>query len=212
MLINKINYQEIEAIIFDLGGVIIEVDMNYPYDVFLNKSPRSNQELLLELRAIARCYEIGEIDNQKFISTVKNIIAIDYTDQEIKDIWNGMLGEIPKELGDILHKVKREKKTFILSNTNPIHVQEMEKRFKRSISKYSLESLFDKIYYSHKIGLHKPDPQIFEYVITENNLNPAKTLFIDDNVDNINSAHNYGLQVFHMNPPMMLPTLFAENF
>jgi len=119
MLINKINYQEIEAIIFDLGGVIIEVDMNYPYDVFLNKSPRSNQELLLELRAIARCYEIGEIDNQKFISTVKNIIAIDYTDQEIKDIWNGMLGEIPKELGDILHKVKREKKTFILSNTPP---------------------------------------------------------------------------------------------
>jgi len=208
MFINKINYQEIEAIIFDLGGVIIEVDMNRPYEFFLNKSPRNNQELLLDLRAIALRYEVGEIDNKQFIKTVKNITNIDYKDEAIKDIWNGMLGEIPQELGDILYKLKREKKTFILSNTNPIHIEEMEKRFKESITKYSFESLFDKIYYSHEIGLHKPDPKIFEYVVKENNLDPAKTLFIDDNVDNINSAKNYGLQVFHMNPPMMLPTLF----
>ena len=68
-----------------------------------------------------------------------------------------MLGQVPSKLGKLLHKIKQEKKTFILSNTNPIHIEEVEKRFKQSIPEYPLETLFDKIYYSYEIGLHKPD-------------------------------------------------------
>ncbi len=208
MFISKRDYEQLDAIIFDLGGVIIDVDMESPYKFLLDKSPRDDQELLLELKAIALNYEIGKIDNQQFINSFKNAIKIDYSDQEIKNIWNKMLGKVPSNLGELLYKINQEKQTFILSNTNPIHIEEVEKRFEQSIKNYSLEGLFDKIYYSHQIGLHKPDPQVFEYVIKENNLNPSKTLFIDDNFNNVCSAKNCGLQTIYMNPPMRLSELY----
>ncbi|MGY6530213.1 MAG: HAD family hydrolase [Cyanobacterium sp.] len=202
-----IKYEELEAIIFDLGGVIIEVDMGYPYRYFAEHSSGDKDILIKDLRAIALRYEIGEIGDQEFIEKVRESIKLDKSDKEIKTIWNGMLGEVPPELGELLSKIKQEKKTFILSNTNSIHIEEVEKRFNKSIPQYSLEKLFDQVYYSHKIGLHKPDPKIYNYVIEKNNLNPHRTLFIDDNIHNVNCAKALGIQTIHMNPPMNLPAI-----
>ncbi|AFZ46930.1 HAD-superfamily hydrolase, subfamily IA, variant 3 [Cyanobacterium stanieri PCC 7202] len=202
-----IKYEELEAIIFDLGGVIIEVDMGYPYRYFAEHSSGDNDILIQDLRAIALSYEIGKIADQEFIEKVRETTKLDKTDEEIKTIWNGMLGQVPSELGELLYKIKQEKKTFILSNTNPIHIAEVEKRFQQSITQYPLNNLFDEIYYSHNIGLHKPDQNIYNYVIEKNNLNPQHTLFIDDNIHNVNSAKALGIQTIHMNPPMNLPAI-----
>ncbi|AUC60388.1 putative hydrolase of the HAD superfamily [Cyanobacterium sp. HL-69] len=212
MFISKIDYEQLDAIIFDLGGVIIEVDMGYPYDYFAQHTSEDKDILIEDLRAIALGYEIGKIGDEEFINQVKETTKLNKTDEDIKIIWNGMLGQVPSKLGKLLHKIKQEKKTFILSNTNPIHIEEVEKRFKQSIPEYPLETLFDKIYYSYEIGLHKPDQKIFEYIIKAHNLIPHRTLFIDDNIHNVNSAKKLGLQTIHMNPPMNLPHVFSSLY
>nr|WP_308254904.1 HAD-IA family hydrolase [Geminocystis sp. GBBB08] len=104
--------------------------------------------------------------------------------------------------------MQQKKKTFILSNTNPIHIQEVRRRFHQAVTDYQFESLFEKIYYSYEVGLHKPDIKIFDYVVKDSNLNPEKTLFIDDNKNNILSATQYGLKTIYMNPKMNLPKIF----
>lgn len=209
VVISQRDYEQLDAIIFDLGGVIIEVDMDYPYRYFAEYTGGDKDILIKDLRAIAFSYEIGKITDKEFIEQIKYLTQFNENDQEIKKIWNGMLGTVPKELGHLLLKIKKEKKTFILSNTNPIHIEEVEKRFKQAITQYPLETLFDDIYYSHKIGLHKPDQKIYHYVIEKNNLNPHRTLFIDDNINNINHAKKIGIQTIHMNPPMNLPNIFS---
>lgn len=207
----NINYHEIEAIIFDLGGVIIDVNMNYPYIFFSQQSSLSADLLIPNLKNIAFAYEVGKIDDDEFIRNIQSILDIEYNRGEIIKIWNGMLGNVPPHLGILLAQIKQDKKTFILSNTNPIHIAEVEKRFTQSIIDYSFSSLFDQIYYSYEIGLHKPDLAIFDYVIKNQNLNPNTTLFIDDNLANVEGARHLGLKAVHMYPPMSLTDLFRDQ-
>lgn len=209
MEIDKLN--KIEAIIFDLGGVIIDVDMELPYNKLLRMSNKNENYLLIELKNIAYEYEIGKINDQEFINKIKEITALNLTETEIENLWNEMLGYVPNYMGDLLAKVKEEKRTFILSNTNPIHIREVRKRFHKVVKNYTFESLFEKIYYSYEINLHKPDIKIFDYVIKDSHLNPNKTLFIDDNKNNILNAQKLGLNTIYMNPKMNLPQLFLTE-
>lgn len=203
------NLKEIDAIIFDLGGVIIEVEMETPYQKLLQMSPRKDDNLLSELKQIAYQYEIGKLDDFTFLSQIKNTAQVDLDLLALENLWNQMLKYVPKYMGDLLAKIKKDKRTFILSNTNPIHIREVRKRFAQSVKNYTFESLFERIYYSHEIGLHKPDQAIYDYVVKTAKLNPASTLFIDDNYNNVLEGSKYGLQTIHLNPAMNLDQIFS---
>ena len=206
---NHINLENIEAIIFDLGGVIIDVEMDTPYEKILQMSPRKEDNLLSELKQIAYQYEIGKLDDLTFLSQIKEIAQIDLDLLELENLWNQMLKYVPEYMGDLLAKIKQHKRTFILSNTNPIHIREVRKRFAQSVKNYTFESLFERIYYSHEIGLHKPDQAIYDYVVKTAKLNPTSTLFIDDNYNNVMEGSKYGLQTIHLNPAMNLDQIFS---
>lgn len=206
---NLIDLKKIDAIIFDLGGVIIGVEMETPYDKLLQMSPRKDDSLLLELKQIAYQYEIGKLDDLTFLSQIKNTAQVELDLIALENLWNEMLKYVPEYIGDLLAKIKQDKRTFILSNTNPIHIREVKKRFAQSVKNYTFESLFERIYYSHEIGLHKPDQAIYDYVVKTAKLNPSKTLFIDDNYNNVVFASKYGLQTIHLNPAMNLDQIFS---
>lgn len=203
------NLKEIDAIIFDLGGVIIEVEMETPYQKLLQMSPRKDDNLLSELKQIAYQYEIGKLDDFTFLSQIKKTAEVDLDLLALENLWNQMLKYVPKYMGDLLAKIKKDKRTFILSNTNPIHIREVRKRFAQSVKNYTFESLFERIYYSHEIGLHKPDQAIYDYVVKTAKLNPASTVFIDDNYNNVLEGSKYGLQTIHLNPAMNLDKIFS---
>lgn len=205
---NPIDFNSLEAIIFDLGGVIIDVDMENPYQQILQISPRKEDNLLSELKQVAHQYEIGKINDYTFLSQIKTVAQLELSLYEIENLWNQMLKKVPEYMGDLLAKIKKEKRTFILSNTNPIHIREVRKRFAQTVKNYTFESLFERIYYSYEIGLHKPDRAIYDYVVKTAKLNPLTTLFIDDNHQNIREASKYGLQTIHLNPPMNLAQIF----
>ena len=92
-----------------------------------------------------------------------------------------------------LKQLKNKYKLFLLSNTNVIHQVAFNKIFKNTVEKTSFNSLFNKAYYSHEIGLRKPDAAAYQYVLNENRLQPQETLFIDDTPGNIEGAKVVGM-------------------
>jgi putative hydrolase of the HAD superfamily len=90
--------------------------------------------------------------------------------------------------------LKPEYRTFILSNTNKIHYDFYTKLINEKHGIPGLESLVEKAYFSHEINLKKPYKDIYEYVLSDSNLIPEETIFIDDNQDNIEAAKKLGIE------------------
>ncbi len=189
----------VKNIIFDLGGVIIDIDFNLSTEALMRISPQKSllqkdsfkSDLFLD-------YEKGNLTDAEFRDAVRTQFEIQATDEEIDAAWNALLGDIPKERIDILIQLKGYFRTFLLSNTNAVHIEGVEEILNQQHQINSLSALFEKTYFSHHIHCRKPDPQAYLHILEENNLKPQETLFLDDNEDNILAAESLGMQVLHI--------------
>ena len=120
---------------------------------------------------------------QAYIRNVLN--KPELTDAQIDHAWNSLLVGVPKGNHELLLSLKSKYRTFLLSNINPIHYNHIMNYLKNDFGFEGNDHLFEKVYYSHLIGKRKPNAEIFEQVLTENNLDPAETLFIDDSPQHI---------------------------
>ena len=107
-----------------------------------------------------------------------------------------MLLDLPPARLDLLKKMKNTHRTFLLSNTNEIHIQCFSKSLQQQIGVSDLSDYFEKVYLSYEINLRKPDVEIFKYVLDNNRLNPAETLFIDDSPQHIEGAKKLGIHTY----------------
>lgn len=121
-----------------------------------------------------------------------------------------MLLGIRKEKLTLLENVHRNFRTFLLSNTNTLHLKWIRNYLLSTYGRPDLNSLFDKIYYSCETGYRKPQPELFLKIISENNLTPAATLFIDDSIQNIEPARAAGFVPLYYSPSEDL-RLFLEQ-
>lgn len=189
-----------EAIIFDLGGVIINLDYKKTEQEFKRLFGSNFLEIYSKQSQtdIFNRLETGHISEKQFIETMQKSSIKDVSHQEIITAWNAMLLDIPKERIELLEKIGKQKRIFLLSNTNEIHKTAFDKIVLDSHTRNGLESLFEKAYFSHLVGMRKPNTEIFEFVINENNLNPQKTLFIDDSPQHIEGAIKTGLKTYYL--------------
>jgi len=188
-----------------LGGVIINLDTNATYRAFLRHNPKITPEILHH--EIPVRYEMGLISDAQFRDEVRGLISPRLTDEEIDEAWNAMILDLPAWRVDLLKGLRNSHQLFLLSNTNSIHLRRVEKEvIPHQLN--SIEDLFDRAYYSHKMNKRKPNADIYEQVISENALKPEKTLFIDDNPDNITGARETGLHAFHLTGPELLKSIF----
>lgn len=153
-------------------------------------------------------YEKGLMPDDQFRDHVRRMLKADLTDQQIDDAWNAMLGIIPLKRLQLLEKLRTNYKVFLLSNTNNIHLTFFNGIIRTVGQKPSLDEFFDQAYYSHLVNMRKPDPEIFEHVVAENKLNAARTLFLDDNADNLRGAEHVGLQTVHITYPDLIFSIF----
>ena len=188
-----------KAIIFDLGGVILNIDYHKTINSFKKMGVDNFEELYTQAQQhhIFDKFETGKITPQEFRNYIKSVADVELTNQQIDDAWNAMLLDLPQHRIDLLNQLKKEYPIFLFSNTNAIHL----KAFKNSIkNQYGNENLlddtFNKTYYSHILGKRKPNTNGFEQIIKENNLQANKTLFIDDSQQHIEGAKKVGLQTF----------------
>lgn len=188
--------EKIKNIIFDLGNVILDIDTDLSKKAFEHEGVK-NFEKLYTLAYQAEIFdrlEVGAITENQFYNEIRNITGSELSDNKIKDCWNALIIDYNKPRIELLQQVKKKYKTFILSNTNEIHYKVYTAILNEKYNIQGLERLVDKAYFSHKIGLKKPDPQAFFHIINDVGINIHETLFIDDNHDHVDSASKLGFE------------------
>lgn len=193
------------TLIFDLGGVIINLDTQSTVNAFIRHNSSLSPEILHHPAAIN--YEMGTISDAQFRDEVRLLVAPKLTDEEIDTCWNAMILDIPAWRIDLLRRLRNNHTLFLLSNTNAIHMRRVEQEVGQ-FGVSSLDELFDRAYYSHKMNKRKPNTDIYEQIIRENDLRPEKTLFIDDNPYNIAGAEKTGIHTIHLTDPELLREIF----
>ncbi|MCB0479836.1 MAG: HAD family phosphatase [Flavobacteriales bacterium] len=194
------NLDGIKNIIFDLGGVVLNIDYHLTEEAFymLGISKEQIMYSKLEQGGLFDDLETGRISPSEFRNELREFSFLGLTDLEIDNAWNALLLDLPKKRIDLLKSLKPKYRTFLLSNTNKIHFNAYSSNLKQEHGMDGLESLFEKTYYSHNLGLRKPQPEIFKLVLDENGLKADETLFIDDSEQHIKAAQSLGIRTHHI--------------
>jgi putative hydrolase of the HAD superfamily len=192
---------KIKNIIFDLGGVLLDLDMKKAQQEFEKLGINNFREMLAlgQAPSVVFEHEIGKITDEQFVEELRKLAGKSATAELILSAWNSMLIGFSVETMELLLQLKSKYRLFLFSNTNGIHVKAFNKLYEQAMGKGSLGDHFEKMYYSHVMGRRKPGKEAFEYIINENGLIPSETLFVDDSESNIKGAKDAGLQAFHIN-------------
>ena len=204
---------KIKNIIFDLGGVILDIDENIVYQELgklgIKVSELANSKEFTELMSK---FDTGIYTASTFRKKTKALLGLEkMTDQKFDSIWNAMLLDIPRERIEAIEKVKKHYKIFLMSNTNVIHydlyVRDLQLRFGYN----EFDELFNKSYFSFAEHLEKPDPCFFELILDHEKLVPEETLFIDDTAANIKVAKSLGIKTYHISREELVRNLFVNG-
>jgi len=202
-------YEGIKSVIFDLGGVIYDVDYHKTINAFKALGMDRFEEIYAKAGQsdLFNDLEEGKISRAVFVERIKNLSRHDMTSSQIFNAWNGMLlGFMPDALA-CLKRLRSTYRIFLLSNTNEIHIQEIEKRVGTAFFS-DFYSLFEKVYLSHELGLRKPHTDVFNYILKEKGLKANETLFIDDSIHHVEGAIKAGLQAYHLTDEQTIDQLF----
>ena len=183
----------IEAIIFDLGDVFLNLYHQASIDAFKKLGLNDWNE---DLKAKSILFETGKIDELQFLEAVqKHIPNADII--EIREAWNAIIGDFPLERLEFLEKLQNKYDIFLLSNTNPTHIDKFEHRVGLTFVR-EFYAHFNKIYFSYETKVRKPDEAVFNLILKQNNLKPNKTLFVDDTLEHIEVAKTLGINTWQI--------------
>ncbi len=195
---NSIDLTGIKNIIFDFGRVLLNIDplqtqkglMQLGYRPDDASKGAKDDQVVIKL-------ETGEISSEEFIDAVIKVVNEGATGEKIIEIWNAMLLDFPVAHVETLKKLREDYNLYLLSNSNQIHYDSYIKTFREAHS-FDLADLFDKMWFSFQVGMIKPDPAIFRYVLDDGGLKPGETLFIDDTLVHVEAARSAGMKAFHL--------------
>lgn len=196
----------IRHIIFDLGGVILNLDYNLTEQAFIEAGVTNFGELYSQLKQsdLFDLWETGKMPREEFIAAMQKASSSPLTEEQILKAWNAMLLDFPIRRLQLLQQLRLHYDLFLLSNTNEIHEETFNNILMQAHGIPTIGVFFDKVYYSHRIGLRKPMKEIFERVLAENQLKPEHTLFIDDSPQHIAAAKELGIQTIYLAPGMTI--------
>jgi putative hydrolase of the HAD superfamily len=196
----------IKHIIFDLGGVLLNLDHKRTQDAFADLGLMNFEEVwgTVQQTPLFDDFEVGKINRDEFISSIRNIAGIGASDQQIVEAWNALLLDFPLRRLQILQQLRIHYDLLLLSNTNEIHEEAFNKILMEANGIPNIGVFFDKVYLSNRIGMRKPNKEIFERVLNENQLQPIHTLFIDDSLPNIEAANKLGIQTIYLDKGMTI--------
>ncbi|MGB0882303.1 MAG: HAD family hydrolase [Vicingaceae bacterium] len=190
----------IKNIIFDLGGVLLNLDFNLTLQAFVELGIADFKGYYNKAKQVGLFddFEIGRISEDQFCDQIRALSGIKKSNDEIIVCWNAMLLNFPTVRKELLLKLKEELSIVLLSNTNETHVRAFLKTVKKDIELDSLTPLFKHVYYSNEIGFRKPNIDAFEFVLAQNNFKAEETLFIDDSIQHIEGAQKLGIKTYHI--------------
>lgn len=198
--------QGIRHIIFDLGGVLLNLDYSATEKAFRELGiPDFNAHFSqLQQNSFFDDWETGRIGRDAFLQQMLALIGNGVSEQQVLDAWNAMLLDFPSRRLQLLQQLRLHYDLFLLSNTNEVHEEAFNRTLMQAYGLPGLATLFDKVYFSHRIGLRKPTQEIFLHVLHDNGLLPEHTLFIDDSPQHIDTAKALGIQTIWLEKGMTI--------
>jgi putative hydrolase of the HAD superfamily len=187
----------VTTLIFDFGGVIIDLDLPQCIENLKKLGVESIESYLSNFgqKDFFLKFEIGEIDIPEFRNEIRKLTNKTITDAEIDSAWCSFLCDIPSERLELLEKLRKKYRLLLLSNSNPLHVEVSAVTALEGTGK-TIRDYFDKCYFSYEMGLTKPDPAIFEALLADAGVEATECLFLDDGPKNIEAAKTLGIQTY----------------
>ena len=190
-----IQTSKIKNIIFDLGGVLLNINPLLSLHELEKISGISQGELISKFASeqIFEKFDTGRLNPDEFRSELCKILNHNASDSEIDQIWNKLILDIPPLRVKMVQEIRNNYKVFLLSNTNSIHFEHYTREF-LEIYGFNLVDLFDDVFVSHEIGIRKPDAGIYTFVLEDAKIDAPETVFFDDSSANIEAAELLGIR------------------
>ena len=190
--------KNIKNIVFDLGGVLVDLDFKGAINGLQQAGFANVKEQLqaFDRDGIFQKFELGEMTAEEFRTAIRENSTVELTDEEVDNLWNTMLLEIPREKLELILDLRGKYMVYLLSNTNSIHWDYVCKNA-FNYRGFRVKDYFEETFLSYEMHLAKPDKAIFEKVLQDANLLPEETLFIDDSEANCKAAEEVGIHAHH---------------
>jgi putative hydrolase of the HAD superfamily len=201
----------IRNIVFDLGGVLLNIDPKRTIDAFacLGMKQLIGDKGLTYDHEVFYLMEQGKISPDEFRNGVRALLPNHVNDDEIDAAWTAMLLDFPSVRAELLQKMSSRFKIYLFSNTNAIHVAKYQSNFRKQHG-YEVTSLFEIAFHSNEIGYRKPSRESFMEIIRLSGINPEESLFIDDSLQNVEGANASGLKGLWLEPGQKVEVLFQD--
>ena len=203
----------INAIIFDLGGVLLDINYWLTIEAFNNLGCSDFESIYTQQKQsqLFDDFETGKVSSETFRKSIQKQMRFSISNVEFDNSWNKMLLQLPEQRLELLEKLNKKFSLFLLSNTNEIHIKAFKKIISSSIGYERFENCFKKVYFSSEIGNRKPNASCFEMVLSENKLSAAKTLFIDDSIQHVEGAYKIGIKTLLIESGEELVSIFPDT-
>ena len=190
--------KNIKNIVFDLGGVLVDLDFKSAINGLQQAGFANVKEQLqsFDREGIFQKFELGEMTAEEFRSAIRENSTVTLTDEEVDALWNLMLLEIPREKLELILDLRGKYMVYLLSNTNSIHWDYVCKNA-FNYRGFRVNDYFEKTFLSFEMHLAKPDKAIFEKMLEDANLLAEETFFIDDSEANCKAAAEVGIHAHH---------------
>ncbi|MCD7930554.1 MAG: HAD family phosphatase [Tannerellaceae bacterium] len=187
----------IKNIVFDLGGVIMTIDRDQAVKRFEEIGVKDAEKLIdpYEQKGIFLEVENGDMTQEEFRKALSEYTGKELSLEEVRYGWMGFVVDVPQYKLDYILDLRKNYNVYLLSNTNP-YIQDWARSTRFSEAGRPINDYFDKMYASYELNMTKPDPEIFEYMLQDGNMNPDETLFIDDEKKNIEVATALGIHTY----------------
>ena len=182
----------IEIIVFDLGGVIVNVNFKSPLGMLFDNSgtPGSALKGMPDISILSRQYDTGKISAVDFHERIKGHLEIELPFDEFITASNEAIETGDDGIESIVKSLSKQFKLGILSNTNPVHYEYIKES-------YSIIGLFEHILLSYEMEAMKPDVEAYEKLMHATSMSASQHLFIDDRIENIDAAKELGMDGIH---------------
>ena len=184
--------------LIDFGGVLYDIDIDRTIEGFRERSELKDFDGRLRSggNRLVMLYEKGQINSAEFREAVRESLKLKIDDSLFDRIWNSTLIRKKSGIEQVVEKLKKHTQIYLLSNTNEIHFNHFNPECQE------LFSLFDRCFFSYKIGFVKPEPGIFKYVLNDLQAEPSELVLLDDNESNLAAAADAGIE----------PRLMSDSF
>ncbi len=191
---------QIKNVLFDLGGVLLNLDISRTEAAFEglvgNRALHRKLYTRLVEEGFLEDFERGAVDTEGFTKKMQQINPYTIMPAQVHAAWSAMLLDFPVERLDLLQRLKNAGyRIFLLSNINTIHLRDVYEivKLQHGLDAADFDAIFERAYYSHQIKRRKPDVETYQFVCEDAQISPNDTLFIDDNAQNIIGAQRAGL-------------------